>query len=139
MRAVLPSSHEWPASFIANESGRKTERIPWVSHFSGKTAAISCIHLGRSEKTKKTPERNCSTITIGETTADAPRPLLGTDENAIPSTVEQALPRMMSQIKRNQSVADVGRCKPKRSAPKPSRSATWKSIAAVTTIALPMK
>ena len=30
-------------------------------------------------------------MTIGETTADAPRPLFGTIENAIPSAVEQAL------------------------------------------------
>ena len=78
-------------------------------------------------------------ITMGETVADAPRPLFGMDEKAIPKTVEQALPSTMSQIKRSQSAAEVGRCNPKLSAPKPSKSVTWKSMAAVTTIALPMK
>jgi hypothetical protein len=38
-------------------------------------------------------------ITIGETTADAPRPLLGTIEKAIPSAVEQALPNKTNQVK----------------------------------------
>ena len=31
-------------------------------------------------------------MTTGETTADAPRPLFGTFEKAIPRTVEHALP-----------------------------------------------
>ena len=50
--------------------------MPWVIHFSGKIAAISCIHAGSSEKTKNTPEMNCSTIAIGEMIAGAVRPFL---------------------------------------------------------------
>ena len=48
--------------------------MPWVIHFSGKSDAISCIQDGRSEKTKKTPEMNCSTMAIGEMIAGAVRP-----------------------------------------------------------------
>jgi hypothetical protein len=68
--------------------------------------------------TKKTPLKNCRIITIGETTADAPRPLFGTTENAIPRTVEQALPRTTNQVKFHQSDAWVGRFKSKTTDPK---------------------
>ena len=84
---------QFPAtSRAAKESGRKTERIPCVIHFKGKIAATCCIHAGRLVKMKKTPLKNCKMMTTGETTADAPRPLFGTLENAIPKIVEQALP-----------------------------------------------
>ena len=67
-----------------------------------------CIHDGKLEKTKKTPLKNCKMITIGETTAAAPRPLLMTVANAIPSTVDEALPSITSQIKRSQSAGSWG-------------------------------
>ena len=59
-------------------------------------------------KTKKTPLKNCKMITIGETTADAPRPLFGTMEKAIPSAVEQALPKTTNQVKLNHFPALLG-------------------------------
>ena len=57
-------------------------------------------------------------MTIGETTAEAPRPVFGTTEKAIPNTVEQALPRIMSQVKVHQEDISVGRFKPKSAVPK---------------------
>ena len=121
---VLPDSHEWATSLPAKESGRKTDRIPWVNHLSGNIEAKSCIHFGRLEKIKKTPLKNCKTITIGETTAEAPRPLLGTLENAIPRMVEQMLPRITNHANLNQRSAEVGTFKPKSNAPNTRRSPT---------------
>ena len=85
---------------------------------SGNIAANCCIQFGSEVNTKKTPLKNCRIITIGETTADAPRPLFGTTENAIPRTVEQALPRTTNQVKFHQSDACVGRFKSKTTDPK---------------------
>ena len=56
-------------------SGRNTDRMPWQSHLSGKSAAICCIHGGISLYVKNTPEVNCRTSTTGETSAGAPRPV----------------------------------------------------------------
>ena len=97
MIAICGISQLFATSSAAKLSGKKTERIPWVSHLSGKSAANCCIHCGSVEKTKKTPLKNCRIITIGETTAEAPRPFFGTAENAIPKIVEQILPRSINQ------------------------------------------
>ncbi len=73
-------------------------------------------------KTKKTPLKNCKMMTIGETTADAPRPLFGTIENAIPSAVEHALPSKTKQVKVSHLLASVGIFNPKKATPEPKRS-----------------
>lgn len=104
-KTVLPISQLPATSCVAKSSGKKTERIPWVSHFNGKRAANCCIQDGSEVKTKNTPLKNCKIITIGETTADAPRPLLGTIEKAIPRIVEQALPSNTSHMKFHQRLA----------------------------------
>ena len=105
----------------------------------GKIAANCCIQIGNEVNTKNTPLKNCRIITIGETTADAPRPLLGTTENAIPSTVEQALPMMTSQVKFHQREASVGRFKSNITDPKKSNNAVCRIINIVTSKALPIK
>ena len=74
-------------------------------------------------KTKNTPLKNCRIITIGDTTADAPRPLFGTTENAIPKIVEQALPRITSQAKFHHNVGEVGKFKPNIKVPNRSNKA----------------
>lgn len=117
-QTIFPISQLCATSCEANEVGRKTERIPYVNHFRGKSAANCFIQLGKLEKTKKTPLINCRTITKGETTAGAPRPLLIAPAKAIPRTVEQAEPRTTNQVKRSQRAALCGRCRWKNSAPK---------------------
>lgn len=52
-------------------------------------------------------------ITIGETTAEAPRPLFGTMENAMPRAVEQALPNKTNQVKVIHLFISVGSSTPK--------------------------
>ncbi len=76
---------------------------------------------------------------MGDTTADAPRPLFGTTENAIPRTVEQALPRITSQVKFHQSIGSVGRLRSKTTDPKNSNNIVWTIIKIVTRSALPIK
>ncbi len=66
--------------------------MPWVIHRSGKTDAAVCIHPGRSENTKYTPDMNCSTITIGVMTAFASCAERGSAETPIPRTVPAAVP-----------------------------------------------
>jgi hypothetical protein len=78
-------------------------------------------------------------ITIGETTADAPRPLFGTTENAIPRTVEQALPRITSQVKFHQSIGSVGRLRSKTTEPKNSNNMVCTIIKIVTSKCLTNK
>ena len=56
---------------------------------------------------------------MGETTADAPRPLLGTMENAIPSAVEHALPNNTNQVKVIHLLISVGSATPKNKIPNP--------------------
>ena len=73
---------------------------------------------------KKTPLINWRTITTGETTADAPRPLFGTAENAIPSVVDAALPQIISQVKVNHLYGSVGRSTPKKATPAASKRMT---------------
>ena len=63
-------------------------------------------------------------MTIGETIADAPRPLFGTAEKAIPSVVAAALPRMMSHVNVNHLYGSVGRSTPKNATPAMRRSST---------------
>ena len=58
-------------------------------------------------------------ITIGDTTADAPRPLLGTIENAIPSAVEHALPNNTNHVKVIHLLMSVGSSTPKNKIPNP--------------------
>ena len=136
---VLPSSQLPATSWVANDSGKNTDLIPWVSHFSGNNAANCCIQIGSWLKTKKTPLKNCKIITIGETIAEAPRPLLGTTEKAIPKTVEHALPKMIIQVKVIHFADVVGISKPKNAAPNPKSSAVCKIIKIVTKYALPIK
>ena len=66
--------------------------MPCASHFSGNTDATFWSQLGRSLKTKNTPEMNWSTINGPTTTADALFADFGTDENAMPSTALAAVP-----------------------------------------------
>ena len=73
---------------------------------------------------KKTPLKNWSTITTGETTAEAPRPLFGTVEKAIPKTVDDAVPKIMSQVKVNHFDISVGIFKPKKKYPPASKRIT---------------
>ena len=61
--AVRPLSQLWATSCVAKVSGKKTLRIPWVNHLSGKIAATCCIQPGSWVNTKKTPLKNCKTIT----------------------------------------------------------------------------
>ena len=122
-RAVLPISQFPATSWEAKSSGKNTDRIPWVSHFSGNSAANCCIQVGSEVKTKNTPLKNCKIITIGETTADAPRPVFGTTEKAIPKTVEQALPRIINHVKVHHEFISVGRFKPKSAVPKNNSNA----------------
>ena len=136
---VRPVSQLPATSRAANESGKKTERIPWVIHFKGNIAATCCIQAGKSVKTKNTPLKNCKTITTGDTTADAPRPLLGITENAMPSEVEAALPSKINQVKVSHFAGSVGRFTPKNKMPAISSKRTCITIVAKTTITLPMK
>ena len=76
---------------------------------------------------------------MGETTADAPRPLLGTVENAIPRAVVQALPTIISQANRIHLETDVGISRPNMAAPKPIKSAICTTVETVTRIAFPIK
>ena len=62
-------------------------------------------------------------MTIGETTADAPRPLFGTIEKAIPNAVEHALPRRTSHTKVIHLLGSVGISTPKKTSPNPKSSA----------------
>ena len=52
-QAVLPG-----AGPRSNSGGRNTERIPCAVHLNGKIEAMCCNQVGRSLKTKKTPEMN---------------------------------------------------------------------------------
>lgn len=137
--AVRPSSHEPASSCDWKLSGRKTLRIPWASHFSGKSDASCCIHPGSSFHWKNTPDANCSTRTTGDTTADAPRPVLGTAENAIPSSVQVTRPRTLTQPKMTQSATVSGSVRSKSSTPMPSRSVTCATYETKTSPTLPTK
>ena len=87
--ATCPSCHESvPVVWLANDSGRNTDCIPWTSHFRGNSDPRSCIHTGRWLKTKKTPDVNCRTRTTVLTIARAPRPGLETEETAMPTVVK---------------------------------------------------
>ena len=90
--AHLASSKDPVTSRAAALSGRKTLRIAWVSHLRGKREANCCIQVGRFWKMKNTPDVNCSTRTIGLTTADAPLAFFGTTLNAMPSSVHDTRP-----------------------------------------------
>lgn len=125
-RKILLSSHDSAASCAANESGRNTNRIPWVNHFRGNIAAKRCIHSGSCVKTKKTPLKNCKIITTGDTISDALRPFLGIAEKAIPKTVVVAVPRGTSQRKVSQRVLWVGSANSKTSLPHPISSISCK-------------
>ena len=124
IKKVRSVSHVPATSRSANESGRKTERIPCVIHLSGKIAATCCIQPGKSVKTKKTPLKNCRIITTGETTADAPLPLLGTAAKAIPRAVDAALPKIMSHVKTNHLYGSDGNSTPKKIIPPASNRRT---------------
>ena len=63
-------------------------------------------------------------MTTGETTAEAPRPLFGIAENAIPRVVDAALPQIMSQVKVNHLYGSVGRSTPKNATPAASKRIT---------------
>ena len=112
---MAPCCQEPDTSLDSISGGRNTERMPWAIHFRGNTEARFCIQVGSSLKTKKTPEMNCSTITTGLTIAVALRPERGTDENAMPSTVPAAVPRMKIHAKVAHRAASVGRVTSKTS------------------------
>ena len=95
-------------SRAAADSGRKTLRMAWASHFSGKSEAKRCIHSGSWLKTKKTPDVNWSTSTMGVATADAPRPVFGTTEKAMPSRVQPMRPSTLAHTKVNHWRAVLG-------------------------------
>ena len=78
--------------------------------FKDQFAATACIQCGSCENTKKTPDVNCRTSTIGDTTADAPLPVLGTTENAMPHSVQAMRPRTLAHAKVNHFIGSVGRC-----------------------------
>ena len=61
-------------------------------------------------------------MTIGDTTADAARPLFGTDENAIPRTVADNDPNKTIQANANHFEPNSGISNPKKSEPKKSSS-----------------
>ena len=124
MRAVRPGSQLFATSCAANESGKKTDRIPWVNHLSGKIAAKFCIQEGNWVKTKNTPLKNCKMMTIGETTADAPRPLFGTTEKAMPKIVELAIPSTIIQRNVSHFSPVAGSEIPYRATPNARRSPT---------------
>ena len=63
-------------------------------------------------------------MTTGDTTADAPRPFFGTLENAMPRTVEHALPRTRSAASNSHLSALFGRFTPKNATPAASRRKT---------------
>ena len=63
-------------------------------------------------------------MTMGDTTAEAPRPFFGTAEKAIPRIVEQILPRRISQANLSQRSVVFGRSNPNSAAPKPIRAPT---------------
>src|SRR5690242_10942410 len=90
--ATCPSAHEPPTSRAANESGRNTERMPCVIHFSGNSDAMVRIQSGMLVYWKNTPEMNCSTSATGVTIAGAPRPVRASEENAIPHSVHALIP-----------------------------------------------
>ena len=139
MAKVRPVSQDLATSCPANESGKNTERIPCVSHLRGNIAAICCIQGGSWVKIKKTPLKNCKMITMGETTADAPRPLFGTIENAIPSDVEHALPSKSNQVKVIHLLISVGMSTPKKINPNPKSMSICITILTETNIAFPIK
>ena len=78
-------------------------------------------------------------ITIGETTADAPLPDFGTIEKAIPSAVEQALPKITNQVKVIHLLISVGISNPKNRTPNPSNIKICTAMLAKIRIAFPMK
>jgi hypothetical protein len=82
--------------------------MPCAIHFSGNTEATSCIHVGSWSYWKNTPETNCSTSTIGTTTALADRPDLGTEENATPHTDPVAVPSTNTHAKVSHRPASLG-------------------------------
>ena len=63
-------------------------------------------------------------MTTGETTADAPRPVFGTFEKAIPRIVEQALPMTRRAKRMSHLSAVVGRLTPKKATPAASNKKT---------------
>ena len=81
------------------ESGRNTERMPWVIHFSGNSEAMVRIQLGDAVYWKKTPEMNCRTSATGVTIAGAPRPDRAREEKAIPHSVHALIPSSDTQAK----------------------------------------
>jgi hypothetical protein len=95
--ATCPRCQAPPTSCAANDSGRNTERMPCVIHFSGNSDAMVRIQSGMVEYWKKTPEMNCSTSATGVTTAGAPRPVRATDEKAIPHSVHAVIPSSATQ------------------------------------------
>ena len=76
---------------------------------------------------------------MGDTTADAPRPLLGTIENAMPSEVEHALPSKSNQVKVIHLLISVGISTPKKIKPNPRSMKICITILTETKITFPIK
>ena len=82
---------------------------------------------------------NCSTSTIGVTTAEALRPLRGTEEKATPHTAPAAVPSTKTQANVVQRAASVGRSTPKATAAMPISSTIWMRLVTSTEPTLPRK
>ncbi len=94
-----PARTSRPAPGRRSSSGRKTDRSPWHIHLSGNSAATCCIQVGRSVKTKNTPEMNWSTRATGVTTAEPLRAVRASDEIAMPHRVHAVTPSTATQPK----------------------------------------
>ena len=107
-RAILPCSQLPATSAAAAPSGRNSERIPCVSHFSGKTAATCCIHPGSSEKAKKTPEKNFSTIAKAAMAVPTEAAVPRSAEAAMSNTVPARQPSAATHTNVTQSAGAAG-------------------------------
>jgi hypothetical protein len=82
--------------------------MPWVSHFSGSSAAICCIQLGSPPNTKKTPEKNCRTTANADTDVVTDAALPRSAEVPMPSTVPASDPSSATQANVAQCAASAG-------------------------------
>ena len=102
--ATRPSSQVPAGSPAASASGRNTERRPCAIHLSGKTAATVCIQLGQlAEQEEDAGDELQHAARTGVTVAEADRPFFARLETAIPSSVQAAEPRTVTQAKVSQS------------------------------------
>jgi hypothetical protein len=113
--------------------------MPWVIHFSGKSAAACCIQPGSAGRAKKTPEKNCSTIANAETAVVVALALPGSAETAMPSTVPASADNTATQANVTQWARSTGggTSYPYRATGR--RIASWAAVVTSTCPALPTK